>query len=42
MKMCEEISRMHLENGRSAGNDAYAQKGCISRVMVFSSLKVSF
>jgi hypothetical protein len=27
-------SRMHLKNGRSAGNGAYAQKGITSRVMV--------
>jgi hypothetical protein len=32
----------HLKNDRIAGNGAYAQKGCTSRVMVASTLKVSF
>jgi hypothetical protein len=31
-----------FKNGRSAGNGAYTQKETISRVMVTSSLKVSF
>jgi hypothetical protein len=33
---------MHLKNGRSAGNGAYARKGTTSKVMVASRLKVSF
>jgi hypothetical protein len=32
---------MHLQNGGSAGNDAYVQKGTTSRVMVASRPKVS-
>jgi DNA-directed RNA polymerase alpha subunit len=35
-------SRMHLKNGRSAGNGACARKGTISRVMVASRPKDSF
>jgi hypothetical protein len=34
--------RMHLRNGRSAGNDAYVRKGTASRVVVVSRPKVSF
>jgi hypothetical protein len=33
---------MHLKNGRSSGNGAYAQKGITSRVMVANRPKVSF
>jgi hypothetical protein len=33
---------MHLKNGRSAGNGAYAQKGTTWRVMVASSPKIIF
>jgi hypothetical protein len=33
---------MHLKNGRSAGNCAYAQKETASRTMVASLSKVSF
>jgi hypothetical protein len=37
-----KISRMHLQNFRSAGNGAYERKGTTSRVMVASRPKVSF
>jgi hypothetical protein len=33
---------MHLKNGRSSGNGAYAQKGTALRVMVANSPKFSF
>jgi hypothetical protein len=33
---------MHLNNGRSTGNSAYARKGNTSRVMVVTRPKVSF
>jgi hypothetical protein len=34
-------SRMHLKNGRSAGNSAYMQKGTTLRAMVAIKPKVS-
>jgi hypothetical protein len=37
-----KTSRMHLENGRRAGNGAYTQKGTTSSVTVASRSKVSF
>jgi hypothetical protein len=36
------IHWMHLNNGRSAGNAAYARKGTTSRVVVARGPKVSF
>jgi hypothetical protein len=40
--LTEHDFRMHLQNGRSAGNGAYAWKGTTSKVMVASRPKVSF
>jgi hypothetical protein len=34
--LTEHDFRMHLQNGRSAGNGAYGRKGTTSRVMVAS------
>jgi stalled ribosome alternative rescue factor ArfA len=40
--LTQHIFRMHLQNGRRAGNGAYARKETTSRVIVVSRPKVSF